>query len=312
MTKKMKEEATEAEIKAAKKTANEVTELIGTKYLTLNNAKQDPAFVRQPLGYRIFKQCGVPYPLCNFARVIIDTGTEQTFNQVYVNLEQMQKPQVKRNFSGNTKGNLYETEMDFDLTENHTSLGWDQEGFSPFEDQKDLKVAIPLISQKLGGAKPVIAVKQITRVIAIHTLVKHWDGYPNNTFVYNDTEAVENPKPEDLNLKLIPSGIDQILQPDQRFLLKNDGVLQRLIVNDKDAYKNLKEALGNCRKTFKDKLDDNQKFIDEMARMLEREGAKNLTNTDVADEIKIVKHEMDAVNDCVQNMLDKWDSGRGE
>lgn len=35
---------------------NEIENLIGTQYITLNNCVQDPSYIRQPLGYLLFKQ----------------------------------------------------------------------------------------------------------------------------------------------------------------------------------------------------------------------------------------------------------------
>ena len=54
--------------------ANEdsIKALIGTDYLILNNCKQDIAYVRQPLGYELFRQAGVPSFRCNFATVSVN------------------------------------------------------------------------------------------------------------------------------------------------------------------------------------------------------------------------------------------------
>ena len=49
-----------------------VENLIGTRYITLNNSIQDPSYIRQPLGYSLFKQAGLPYSRCNFAQVYVN------------------------------------------------------------------------------------------------------------------------------------------------------------------------------------------------------------------------------------------------
>ena len=69
--------------------ANEkaVEAVIGTQYITLNNCVQDYSYIRQPLGYNLFKQAGLPYARCNFAKVVVN-GTNMG---VYVNLEPMKK-----------------------------------------------------------------------------------------------------------------------------------------------------------------------------------------------------------------------------
>ncbi|MEU4673265.1 CotH kinase family protein [Amycolatopsis sp. NPDC023774] len=46
-----------------------IANLIGSRFLTLNNSVQDSAFVRQPLDYKLFELAGLPHSRCNFARV---------------------------------------------------------------------------------------------------------------------------------------------------------------------------------------------------------------------------------------------------
>jgi len=55
----------------------------GRKSLTLNNAKQDPALIKQCLAYQVFAKAGVPASRCNFARVRVN-GRDLGF---YVNVE---------------------------------------------------------------------------------------------------------------------------------------------------------------------------------------------------------------------------------
>ena len=43
--------------------------LEGLERMTLNNSLQDPAYVKQCLGYEIMAATGVPAPRCNFAHV---------------------------------------------------------------------------------------------------------------------------------------------------------------------------------------------------------------------------------------------------
>jgi hypothetical protein len=83
LSKTAKESGDEAAKKAAKKEKAEAIALFGTSGLTLNNCKQDASFVRQPLGYEIFRQGGAPYFRCNFAKVVITTpGGGKTLQQV--------------------------------------------------------------------------------------------------------------------------------------------------------------------------------------------------------------------------------------
>ena len=66
----------------------------GVKSLTLNNAVQDPAYVRQCLGYEVFARAGLPASRCSFAQVTVngrDLG-------IYVNVEEVNRPDLARSF----------------------------------------------------------------------------------------------------------------------------------------------------------------------------------------------------------------------
>lgn len=78
-----------------------VEALIGTHRLTLNNSIQDPSYIRQPLGYELFRLARVPSFRCNFAKLIVN----EVDMGVYVNLEPMQKRCVENRFDGNNDGN---------------------------------------------------------------------------------------------------------------------------------------------------------------------------------------------------------------
>ena len=288
LTKKEEKNASPAELDAAKKNEAAILALIGTKNLTLNNSVQDPSYVRQPLGYEVFRQGGIPYARCSFAKVIINGNSLG----IYVNLEQIQEPYMQRNFN-NDKGNLYETEWRFDLTKANLDKTFNQEGFSDFEDEKDLGVAISTFDQGIKVAKQVIAVDQLIRVLAMQTVVKHWDGYPNNTFVYNDTVAVQNPKIENVKLKLIPSGIDGIFLPNKPFVVKNEGVLSKLVLNDNDTNKQLTAALQDCSKVFAASLNANLSFVSKLADTLKAAGVDKPDQ--VAKEIDVVRKELNGV-----------------
>ena len=65
--------------------------------------------------------------------------------------------------------------------------------------------------------------------------LKHWDGYTgntNNTYIYNDVDAVAVPGVDNIKFKMIPWGIDQILKPDRRFKLATSGLIAKLVRND--------------------------------------------------------------------------------
>ncbi|KAI4188107.1 MAG: hypothetical protein L6R41_002358 [Letrouitia leprolyta] len=108
----------------------------------------------------------------------------------------------------------------------------------------------------------------------MRAIVKHWDGYPNNTFVYNDQAAVKDPKVETVKLKLIPSGIDGIYYPNKQLEVKNEGVLSKLILNDRDAKARLKAVLQDCGKVFDTSLKANLALVDKMVSLLKTSGVE--------------------------------------
>ena len=270
--------------------------LIGTKNLTLNNSIQDPSYVRQPLGYKLFRDGGIPYARCNFAKVIVNN---QNFG-VYVNLEPTHELYMQRNV-GNSLGNLYETEWRFDLTKGNLDKTFNQEGFSKFEDQQDLALAIAQFDKGFSAAKLVLDVEEIVRVFAMQAVVKHWDGYPNNTFIYNDMVAVEDPKIENVRLKLIPSGIDGIFSPDKPFEVKNEGIISKLILSDKATTKLLQTTLQSSASAYAQSLNANLSLVDKMLAVLKGAGVDK--PDEVAKQVDVVKKDMNGVKAGIDALI---------
>jgi CotH kinase protein len=206
-----------------------VEDLIGTRYLTLNNSVQDKSYIRQPLGYRMLGQAGLPHSRCNFVRVFVNgTPVGQGLGGVnspgiYVNAEPIMKRYIERNFNGNMRGNLYEIEHRDDFKRERLDF-ISVESLSEFENKADLKLAMDRIAANgLAGANEVLDLDQFIKVYAMEFFLKHWDGYAfntNNTYIYNDVTAVEAPGVNDVNFKMIPWGIDQTLRLDRPFQLR--------------------------------------------------------------------------------------------
>lgn len=218
-----------------------IQDLIGTRYLTLNNSIQDRSYIRQTLGYRLLGTAGLPHSRCHYARVLVNgvpigqgrSGVNSP--GVYVSAEPIMKPYVERNFGGNTKGNLYELEHHDDLVEARLKF-IEAESLSAFDDKADLKLADDLIAADgLAGAERVLDLDQFVRVYAMDFLFKHWDGYSrntNNTYLYNDLDAVARPGAGDVRFKMVHWGIDQILQPARHFSLGTEGLVAKLVRDD--------------------------------------------------------------------------------
>lgn len=196
--------------------------LIGTKYLMLNNSVQDPDYIRQCLGYRLLADAGVPAPRCNFSRVIVNN----TDLGVYVNVEPMKKRLAENRFAGNDNGNVYEIDVGEDFVAGMLSR-IEQDGFSSITNKADLVLANSQIAA--GNYASVIDEEAFLRLWAMEIMLKGYDGYSsnrNNTYLYNDVpNPVANPTAADVNFKLVPQGIDQILQPWAPYTIYNAGIL---------------------------------------------------------------------------------------
>jgi len=176
--------------------------LFGTERMTLNNARQDPAYVNQCMGYGIFANAGVPTPRCNFAHVTVN-GVDMG---IYVHVEDVKKRFLRRHFEDD-EGDLYEgTVSDF-------REGW----VNTFEQKTNREVPSDrarlqaVIDALAPGAPPealagLIDVEEFTTFWATEHMIGHWDGYSGNTnnyFVYLD--------PTDDLFHFIPWGVDAVL-----------------------------------------------------------------------------------------------------
>jgi hypothetical protein len=240
-------------------TASAAADLIGSRYLTLNNSVQDSSFIRQPLGYTMLGMAGLPHSRCNFARVLVNgkligQGVDGVKGPgVYVNAEPIMKRYIERNFNGNLNGNLYELEHTDDFVSGRIPFVG-VESLSKFEDKADLKLADDQIAAHgLAGASQMLDLDQFIKLYAMEFLLKHWDGYSdntNNTYIYNDVTAVESPGAGNVKFKMIPWGIDQILQPQHSFKMSGNGLIAKLVRGDAARRTQLIDQIRTYRDTI--------------------------------------------------------------
>jgi spore coat protein CotH len=81
--------------------------LLGLRRLTFNNMAQDASMVRERLGYLLFRAAGVPAPLCNSARVLVNGE----YYGLYANLETLDDEFAEHRFDP-APGNLFDTSND--------------------------------------------------------------------------------------------------------------------------------------------------------------------------------------------------------
>jgi hypothetical protein len=232
--------------------------LIGSRFITLNNSIQDRSYIRQPLGYKLLEMAGLPHSRCNFARVFVNgTLIGQGFGGVnspgiYVNAEPIMKRYIERNFNGNMKGNLYEIEHHDDFLKERLDF-ISVEDLSKFKNKADLKFADEHIAAHgVDGAAQMLDLDHFIKLQAMEFYLKHWDGYANNTnntYIYNDVQAVEAPGVDNVKFKLIPWGIDQTFQPERPFKLARGGVIAKLVRNDAARRKQLIDQVNTFRQT---------------------------------------------------------------
>lgn len=275
--------------------------LIGTRYITLNNSVQDQSYVRQTLGYRMYEQAGLPFSRSNFARVRVNGVPigqgfpDQRFIAppgLYVNVEPVMPRYVERNFT-HRKGNLYEIEHTDDFTDARFDfIG--VEDLSAFDDKKDLRLAIDrLNAHGINGALEVFDVDKFIKLYTMDFFLKHWDGYSrntNNTYVYNDLDAVANPAPANVRFTLIPWGLDQILQPTRHFVIGSDGRLARMVTGTPAQQITFYEQVRAFRETIFSRDAQQSTWIpllDSMQNTLTPFGVPN-----VAAEIGIVRKQL--------------------
>ncbi|OWP04588.1 cellulosomal protein [Marssonina coronariae] len=287
--------------------ANEdvIEKLIGTKSITLNNCKQDPSFVRQPLGYELFRQAGVPYARSNFAKLIVN-GVDMG---VFVNLEQYKKQFLKNNFAGNDNGNLYELDAGDDLDAAVIRAGKISFESGVTDNQKDLLVAADTIATGgLEAAKKVVDYDAFVRLFAMETLLKHRDGFTintNNTYLYNDVKAVKDPTVKNVKLKFIPCGLDQILREKKDFEIGCTAILARLIREDTAGRADLSSVIQTFATTIFSKSNHDtvlKPYVDRLEALVAKLGAQP------AEEISSLRHEMSLIRSGAFQHLHKFPS----
>ena len=136
------------------------------------------------------------------------------------------KQYIERNFNGNMNGNLYEIAHKNDFLEERLQFIGVEVALE-VRRQSRLKFACGHIKANgLAGADQMIDMEQYLKLYAMEFLLKHWDGYAdntNNTYLYNDVDAVASPGVGDIKFKFIPWGVDQTLQPNKLFKLGRTG-----------------------------------------------------------------------------------------
>lgn len=173
----------------------------GLNKIQLNNAAQDSTYLRERLGYSLFREAGLPAPRVGHATVLING---EPFG-LYVQVEASTENFLNRWFK-DSSGDLYEGPTDIT---NWKNLDLDSD---PKKAERGLLIGFADAANKakemnnLTYLKDWIDLGHFARFMAMEILCDHWDGYlsPNNYRLYRN--------PSDRKFYFIPHGADQLFR----------------------------------------------------------------------------------------------------
>jgi spore coat protein H len=195
----------------------------GLRRIVLNNAVQDPSYLRESIGYSLFRDAGVPAPRINFATV----GVNGKDYGLYVQVEAVTRDFLERWYD-KTKGNLYEGPGDV--------LEWrelDLDSNQGREDRSDLRHLARAIEEASDddpwrSLSQFVDRNEFTRFIALEQLVAHWDGYTQ----VNNYRMYQNPSTS--KFEFFPHGGDQLFEESGMSIMRNQaGILARALMETK-------------------------------------------------------------------------------
>jgi hypothetical protein len=211
--------------------------------LTLNNNKQDDSKLSQYLSYKLFADCGVPAPRCNFAKVTVNGKSLG----IYSHVESVKPAMLKRTFGDGTgllaEGTLADA---LPVAKNRFEYKSKHDGKTGLDKLTKLLEDPDLNVDKLEA---LVNVDSFMRFWATESLIGFWDGYThnqNNYFVYQN--------PEDSRLCFMPWGADsafttyvpRIIDPIKNVSVHTNSALANRLYHDpkmRDRYLNTLKSI---------------------------------------------------------------------
>lgn len=199
-------------------------ELNSQDRLTLNNAVQDPSFVKQCLSFSIFAAAGIPAPRCNFAQVSVNGEALG----IYVNVEDADESFIARHFADAT-GKLFEAEIS-DFWPGWTGT-WDPDSAAAEAGNEEIIDLANVLYQTpypelLAAVESRVDIEQFITYWAVEAVVGHMDGYfynMNNMFFYID--------PDDGLMRFMPWDMDTDFVAPTGFIYRARSALARRLYN---------------------------------------------------------------------------------
>lgn len=157
---------------------------LGLEGLTLNNMVVDSSMLREWIGYRVFRELGVPAPRAGFAQVYLN----DLEYGLYIDLEPYDDEFLARVYDDPT-GNLYESDKSADL--NRDIWSWDQDEGE--DESRDDLLAFSELAMQDGdavfyGPDAVVDMPRFLAFMAGEVFVGHFDGHMgrHNFFIYHE------------------------------------------------------------------------------------------------------------------------------
>lgn len=181
----------------------------GLKKLAVNNMVQDPSFVHEHIGYKLFRHLGLPAPRTGWARVFVNG---ELFG-LYVLVESTDNPEFLDRWFGGHEGSLYEGEYGVDLFSG-SEYAFDQDNGAD-STRADLQDFIAFLEQLqnfetfMDDIASRVDMQRYLHFAATEIYMGHWDGYAwtrNNYFIHHGGA--------DGRWTWIPWGIDQTFAAD--------------------------------------------------------------------------------------------------
>jgi CotH protein/lectin-like protein/putative metal-binding protein len=179
--------------------------LHGLEKLTINNLVQDPSGIHEYLGYKLFREGGVPASRTGFATVLLN-GEDKG---LYALIEPPDNDEFLKKWFDTSKGNLYEGEYGADISSERVEM-YDQD-HGEDKSKKDL-AALAAALKSINGDEDVISVLDkhfgldaYLDFAATEIFLGHWDGYAMSANNYNIHHNTDTDK-----WNFIPWGLDQL------------------------------------------------------------------------------------------------------
>ncbi len=179
-------------------------DFFGLRKLAVNNMVQDPSFVHEHIGYRLFRHLGLPAPRTGYARVFVNGE----LYGLYVLVEATDNRQFLDRWFGRHDGTLYEGEYGVDLFPGYEEA-FDQDNGEDVTraDLYDFVAFLEGLQNPealMDDIASRVDMQRYLRFAATEIYMGHWDGYAwtrNNYFIHHH--------PADGRWAWIPWGIDQ-------------------------------------------------------------------------------------------------------